>query len=149
MVVLFLPGEHFLSAALERRQDLLEAALSKKVLIATPVTLVSVLKGVAYGWRQERLAENAGELRKIAAEFYDRARTFGDLYADAGRHLARAIDAYNRSVASWDARLLPSLKRMRELGAGGTAEPVEPPRIDRGAREPQPVEGRESLYHQQ
>lgn len=146
MVVLFLPGEPFLSAALERRQDLLETALAKKVLIATPVTLVSVLKGVAYGWRQERLAKNAEELRRIAGEFYDRVRTFGDLYADAGRHLGRAIESYNRSVASWDARLLPSLKRMRELGVGGTAEAPEPPRIDTGARDPQGVEPRDGPY---
>jgi DNA recombination protein RmuC len=118
MVVLFLPGEHFLSAALERKQDLLDAALSKKVLIATPVTLVSVLKGVAYGWRQEKLAKNAEELRRIAGEFHERVRTFGDVYIESGRHLQRAMEAYNKSVASWDARLLPSLKRMRELGVG-------------------------------
>src|SRR5262249_9163288 len=74
MVVLFLAGEHFLSAALERDRDLLETALGKKVLIATPVTLVSVLKGVAYGWRQERLATNADELRRIAGEFHERVR---------------------------------------------------------------------------
>jgi DNA recombination protein RmuC len=140
MVVLFLPGEHFLSAALERRPDLLDAALAKKVLIATPVTLVSVLKGVAYGWRQELLAQNAAELRKIAGEFYERARIFGELYADSGRHLARAVEAYNRSAASWDVRLLPSLQRMKELGAGGAADPPEPPRIDSAAREPRGVE---------
>ena len=118
MVVLFLPGEHFLSAALERKQDLLDAALARKVLIATPVTLVSVLKGIAFGWRQERLAKNAEELRRIAGEFYDRAKTFGEAHAEAGRNLQRAIESYNKSVASWDARLLPSLKRMRELGVG-------------------------------
>lgn len=140
MVVLFLPGEHFLGAALERRPDLLEAALARKVLIATPVTLVSVLKGVAYGWRQEVLAENAAELRKIAGEFYERARIFGDLYADSGRHLARAVEAYNRSAASWDARLLPSLQRMKELGAGGAADPPQPPHIDTAARQPRGIE---------
>jgi len=139
MVVLFLPGEHFLSAALERKQDLLDAALARKVLIATPVTLVSVLKGVAYGWRQEKLAKNAEELRRIAAEFHERVRTFGDAYVDAGRNLQRAIDAYNKSVSSWDARLLPSLKRMKELGVGG-AETPQPIPIDSIARVPRPVD---------
>jgi len=139
MVVLFLPGEHFLSAALERRQDLLDAALARKVLIATPVTLVSILKGVAYGWRQEKLAKNAEELRRIAGEFHERVRTFGEVYVESGRHLQRAVEAYNKSVASWDARLLPSLKRMRELGVGGT-EPSEPAQIDVIARIARPVE---------
>jgi DNA recombination protein RmuC len=136
MVVLFLPGEHFMSAALERNRDLLEAALAKKVLLATPVTLVSILKGVSYGWRQERLAKNAEELRRIAGEFHDRIRAFAEFYADSGRHLSKAVEAYNRSVASWDARLLPSLKRMRELGVGGSAEPPQPTRIDTAARQP-------------
>jgi DNA recombination protein RmuC len=137
MVVLFLPGEHFMSAALERNRDLLEAALAKKVLLATPVTLVSILKGVSYGWRQERLAKNAEELRRIAGEFHERVRSFADSYADSGRHLSKAIDAYNRSVGSWDARLLPSLKRMRELGVGVSAELPQPARIDTAARQPE------------
>jgi DNA recombination protein RmuC len=137
MVVLFLPGEHFMSAALERNRDLLESALAKKVLLATPVTLVSILKGVSYGWRQERLAKNAEELRRIAGEFHERVRAFADFYADSGRHLSKAIEAYNRSVASWDARLLPSLKRMRELGVGASAEPPQPARIDTAARQPE------------
>jgi len=137
MVVLFLAGDHFLSAALERDPDLLEKALARKVVLATPVTLISVLKGVAYSWRQERLAENAGELRRIAAEFYDRLRGFAEAYADSGRHLARAIDAYNRSAGSWDARVLPSLRRMRDLGAGGADEAPQLPRVDAAAREPQ------------
>jgi DNA recombination protein RmuC len=136
MVVLFLPGEHFLSAALEQKQDLLEDALARKVLIATPVTLVSVLKGVAYGWRQERLARNAEELRRIAGEFHERVRVFGEAFAESGRHLSRAVEAYNKSVASWDARMLPALKRMRELGVGGSAEPPEPARIEGEVRRP-------------
>jgi DNA recombination protein RmuC len=138
MVVMFLAGDHFLSAALERDAELLERALAKKVLLATPVTLISVLKGVAYGWRQERLAQNAVELRRIAGEFQERIRAFADFYADSGRHLARAVDAYNRSAASWESRLLPSLKRMRELGAGAAQEAAEPPRIDVAVREPAP-----------
>ncbi len=126
MVVLFLAGDHFLSAALERDPDLLERALARKVLLATPVTLVSVLKGVSYGWRQERLAQNAGEIRRIAGEFYDRVRIFAEFYADSGRQLAKAVEAYNRSAGSWDARLLPSLKRMRELGVGAGDEAAQP-----------------------
>ena len=118
MVVLFLAGDHFLSAALERDPELLERALARKVLLATPVTLISVLKGVSYGWRQEKLAQNAGELRRIAAEFHDRVRVFAEFYVDSGRALAKAVDSYNRSAGSWEARLLPSLQRMRELGVG-------------------------------
>ena len=135
MVILFLPGDHFLGAALERDPELLERALAKKVLIASPVTLVSVLKGAGYGWRQERLTRNAEELRRIAGEFYDRVRVFAEAYAESGRNLAKAVQAYNRSVASWESRLEPSLKRMRELGAGGAGEIVDPARIDAAPRD--------------
>ena len=117
MVVMFLAGDHFLAAALEHEPDLLEKALARKVLLATPVTLISILKGAAYTWRQEKLTENAAELRKLSAELYDRVRVFAESYTEAGRNLAKAVDSYNRSAASWDARLTPSLKRMRELGA--------------------------------
>lgn len=136
MVVLFLAGDHFLSAALARDPELLERALARKVLLATPVTLVSVLKGVSYGWKQERLAQNAGEIRKIAGEFYDRIRSFAESYADSGRHLAKAVEAYNRSAGSWEARMLPSLKRMRELGAGSGDDALAPAHIDTAVREP-------------
>src|SRR6266853_4139399 len=142
MVVLFLAGDHFLSAALERDPELLERALARKVLIATPVTLISVLKGVSYGWRQEKLARNAEELRRIGAEFYDRLRAFAEVYAESGRHLSRALDAYNRSAGSWDARVLPSLRRMSELGAGGSQEPPQILPVDGAVREPHPLVSR-------
>jgi DNA recombination protein RmuC len=135
VVVLFLPGDHFLSAALERDPELLERALAKKVLIATPVTLVSILKGVAHGWRQERLAKNADELRRIASEFYDRMRIFADAYLESGRQLGKAVEAYNRSASSWESRLEPSLTRMRELGVGGSAEVAGPVPIEITPRE--------------
>ena len=139
MVVLFMAGDHFLAAALERDPELLEKALARKVLLATPVTLVSVLKGVAYTWRQEKLAQNAGELRKLGAELYDRVRVFADSYSEAGRNLAKAVDAYNRSAASYESRLVPSLKRMRELGVGGndggTDHVPQPPRLDAVVRD--------------
>lgn len=139
MVVLFLAGDHFLSAALERDPDLLERALARKVLLATPVTLISVLKGVAYGWRQEKLAQNAVELRRVASEFHDRVRLYADFYVETGRALAKAVDSYNRSAGSWESRLLPSLKRMRELGVG-TDDAPQPTAIDAAVREPRPME---------
>jgi len=137
LVVLFLAGDHFLAAALERDPELLEKAIARKVLLATPVTLVSVLKGVAYTWRQEKLAQNAGELRRLSAELYDRVRVFSDAYADAGRNLAKAVDAYNRSAGSWESRLLPSLKRMRDLGVGPDGDAPQPPRLESAVKEPQ------------
>jgi DNA recombination protein RmuC len=137
MTVLFLPGDHILGAALQRDPELLERALARKVMLATPVTLISVLKGVAYTWRQEQLAANAEELRRIAAEFQDRMRAYAEFYADSGRHLAKAVDSYNRSVASWEARLQPSLRRMRELGVGSGSAAPEPVRIEAAVREPQ------------
>ncbi|HLH39251.1 MAG TPA: DNA recombination protein RmuC [Bryobacteraceae bacterium] len=144
MVVLFLAGDHFLSAALERDPELLERALARKVLLATPVTLISVLKGIAYGWRQERLAESADEVRRIAGEFQERARVFAESYADAGRHLAKAVEAYNRSAGSWETRLGPSLRRMRELGVGAR-DAAGPSIIDTPVREPRsaPPEARQ------
>jgi DNA recombination protein RmuC len=136
MVILFLAGDHFLNAALERQPDLLERAVQRKVLIATPMTLISVLKGVSYGWRQETLAENAESIRKIGSEFYDRLRAFADVYSDTGRHLARAVEAYNRSAGTWDARVLPSLRRVSELGVGSGAEPPAVPPADGAIRQP-------------
>jgi len=130
MVVLFLAGDHFLNAALEREPDLLERAVQRKVLIATPMTLISVLKGVAYGWREETLAENAETIRKVGSEFYDRLRAFADVYGDVGRHLGRAVEAYNRSAGSWDARVLPSLRKLSELGVGTGDEPPAVPPAD-------------------
>ena len=116
LVVLFLPGDHFFSAALEANPDLIEDALARKVVIATPVTLISMLKGIAYGWGQEQLAENAEAIRAVASELYDRVQLVHDHYADTGRLLEKTVESYNRSVGSWDSRLVPALRKMRELG---------------------------------
>jgi DNA recombination protein RmuC len=140
MVVLFLPGDQFFSAALEHNPTLIEDALDRKVLLATPTTLISVLKGISYGWRQQQLAENAELIRKVAAEFYDRLQVMHEYYEDAGKHLERAVDAYNRSVASWESRLLPSLRKVRELGAVSGEEPSAPERIDLVPRNPKRID---------
>ena len=136
LVVLFLPGDHFFSAALEANPELIEEALERKVVIATPVTLISVLKGIAYGWNQEQLAENAAEIRRVASELYDRVGAVYDHYADTGRLLEKTVEAYNRSVGSWDTRLVPGLRKMRELGVSSGNEPDAPEQIDLIVRRP-------------
>lgn len=141
LVVLFLPGDHFFSAALESRPDLIEEAISRKVVIATPVTLISVLKGIAYGWNQEQLAENAEEIRRVASEMYERVQLVQEHYSDTGRLLEKTVEAYNRSVGSWDSRLVPSLRKMRELGVSNGDEPQAPEQIDLLARRPRAVNG--------
>ncbi len=141
LVVLFLPGDHFFSAALESRPDLIEEALARKVVIATPVTLISVLKGIAYGWNQEQLAENAEEIRRLASEMYDRVQLVEEHYSDTGRLLEKTVEAYNRSVGSWDSRLVPALRKMRELGVASGDEPQAPEQIDLLARRPRAVSG--------
>ncbi len=141
LVVLFLPGDHFFSAALEIRPDLIEEALAKKVVIATPVTLISVLKGIAYGWNQEQLAENAEEIRRVASEMYERVQSVQEHYSATGRLLEKTVAAYNSSVGSWDSRLVPALRKMRELGVANGAEPEAPEQIDLIARRPRAVNG--------
>jgi len=141
LVVLFLPGDHFFSAALESRPDLIEEALLRKVVIATPVTLISVLKGIAYGWNQEQLAENAEEIRRVASEMYDRVQLVQEHYSHTGQLLEKTVEAYNRSVGSWDSRLVPALRKMRELGVASGDEPEAPEQIDLLARRPRAVSG--------
>jgi DNA recombination protein RmuC len=139
LVVLFLPGDHLLSAALEQNPDLIEEAIQKKIVIATPVTLISILKGIAYGWKQEQLAENAEQIRRVAVEFYDRVQTVQQYYADAGRQLEKSVECYNRSVASWDARMLPALRKLQDLGISEGSEPVSAEVIDVVTRRPRAV----------
>jgi DNA recombination protein RmuC len=139
MVVLFLPGDHFLAAALEVRPDLVDEAVDKRVLIATPVTLISVLKGIAYGWSQEQLAENALEIREVASQIHDRLHMVWQHYADTGRQLEKTVASYNKSVGSWDTRLLPIIRKMQDLGVKPDAGecPLEP--IDVMTRTPSPL----------
>jgi DNA recombination protein RmuC len=139
LVVLFLPGDHFFSAALESHPTLIEDALDRRVLVATPVTLISVLKGIGYAWRQERLAENAEEIRKLSAEFFDRLTLFASHYSETGKQLTRAVEAYNRSVGSWETRLQPAVRRLKDLG-GASEDNLELEPIDTQPRALRPAE---------
>lgn len=131
-VVLFLPGESFFSAALQEESDLLEYAADRKVILATPTTLIALLKAVAYGWRQQRAAERAEEIRELGSELYERLRGMASEMAVLGNQLERTVQSYNRVLGAWETRAMPGARRMHELGAGGgdaidTGRPVDTP----------------------
>ena len=133
-VLLFLPGETFYSAALENDPKLIEDGVRQGVIIATPTTLIALLKAVSYGWRQEQMARNAVDVGKLGKDLYDRLRTFTNYFSDIGRGLERALDSYNRGVGSLETRVLVAARRFKEHGAlaGEEIEVLEP--IDKSAR---------------
>ncbi|MBW4052256.1 MAG: DNA recombination protein RmuC [Proteobacteria bacterium] len=130
--VLFLPGDQFLSAALAQRPELLETALKQGVIIATPSTLIALLKTVAYGWRQTAVAQNAALIRELGQELYRRLGTFTSHLERLGGRLGAAVDAYNSAVGSLERQVLPQARRFPELGVTADAalaqlEPIEQP----------------------
>ncbi len=135
-VVLFLPGESFFSAAAEADASLLEDALASGVVIASPTTLIALLKAVAYGWKQQQIAENAQRISDLGRELHDRIRTFIKHIADMGGGLEKAVASYNKAVGSLETRLLPSARRFRDLGAADTGEIAELEAIDQVPRLP-------------
>ena len=123
-VVLFLPGESFFSAACERDPSLVEFAVQQGVVPASPTTLITVLKAVAYGWQQQRIAKSAEEIRDLGHDLYDRLGNFAEPYGKVRRGLETAVNAYNASVASLEGRLLPTARKFRDL-VGATGEEIE------------------------
>lgn len=134
-VVLFLPGDHFLTAALQADNQLLDRALSRRVLLATPTTLIALLKAAAYGWRQESVSRNAEEISTLGRTLYDRIAGFADNLERIGRGLDGALKGYNSAVGSFEGMLLPGARKFAELGAKGAKEVNPPAVIDATARE--------------
>ncbi len=140
-VVLFLPGEAFHAAALERDPSLLEAGVAQRVLIASPTTLIALLRAAAYGWRQERVAESAAQVSALGRELSERLAVFTSHLADVGASLDQAVTRYNRAIGSFDARVLVAARKFTELGAGpANADALDAPaQLERQARAPAPA----------
>lgn len=136
-VVLFIPGDQFLSAAMEVDPKLMEDAMSDKVVLATPSSLVALLRAVAYGWRQETLAENAEQIRCVGIDLYERLSTFAEHLDKLGSSLNRSVESYNKAVGSFDTRVLPGAKKFNEMGIEGKKQVVELKPVE---RMPRPVQ---------
>lgn len=115
-VVLFVPGDHFLSAGLEQDNELLEYALSNKVVLATPTSLIALLRAVAFGWRQQAVARNADQIQSLGEELHQRMLTFVDHISKLGASLSNSVDHYNRAVGSLERSVLPGARKFTELG---------------------------------
>jgi len=123
-VVMFIPGENFFAAAIERDPDLFEEAIGQRVLIVTPTTLIALAKAIAFGWRQEKLADDAQEIARLGRELFRRLAAMGGHVVDVGKGLESAVKHYNSFVGSLESRVMPQARRFNEIEVDGTQEPL-------------------------
>jgi DNA recombination protein RmuC len=133
-VVLFLPGEALLSAALDGAPDLLEYGAERSVIVATPTTLIALLRSVAFGWRQESLARDARDIAALGREVYERLSTMGGHFAGLGRSLKAAVDAYNKTVGSMETRVFVSARKLADYRVSDD-ELTTPSQVEVGPRQ--------------
>jgi DNA recombination protein RmuC len=133
-VILFIPGETFLSAALEQDPALIEDGVNQQVIIATPTTLIALLRAVSYGWRQETIAESARAVSELGRELYTRLATLTEHFAKVGRGLETAVRSYNETVGSLETRVLPSARKFKEHGVSPAGELAPLNIVDRSVR---------------
>lgn len=136
-VVIFLPGEAFFSAALEQDPDLIQYGTSENVLLATPTTLIALLKAAAYGWRQEAIADEAKEISALGRELYERLTTQTEHYEDVGKSLKRAVEAYNKSIRSMESRVLVTARKFEGLAGDSKKKLPMPEPIDELPKNPE------------
>jgi DNA recombination protein RmuC len=134
LVVLFLPGESFFSAALEQDRQLMDDGMQKKVVLATPTTLIALLRSAAYLWQQEKITQNARQISELGKELYDRMKTFLSHFQSVGSSLGRAVESYNKAVGSMESRVLVSARKFKELGAAAGDEIAELEPVDEAPR---------------
>jgi DNA recombination protein RmuC len=127
-VVLFLPGDQFLSAALQENPGLIDDSLRQNVMLATPTSLVALLKALSYGWKQTILADNAAEIRRLGEDLYKRLAVFGEHLGKLGKSLGSSVDSFNKAVGSLEQQVLPAARRFPELGlrVNREIEPIDP-----------------------
>lgn len=134
-VVMFVPGDHFIDAALSRRPDLLDVAAQQGVILASPSTLIGLLRAVAVGWREHALTEQAAELFELGKELHDRAATAFEHAGKLGDSIRQAVERYNRLVGSIDSRMMPTLKKFEDAGAKSGKSLDTPKRVEGTPRE--------------
>jgi DNA recombination protein RmuC len=149
-VVMFLPGEHLCSAALEADPGLLQDAMTQRVLIATPTTLLAMLYAVGYGWQQERVAESAQAVSELGRELHGRLAKLSSLLSTLGTRLNSAVKAYNETVGSYESRVIPAARRFEDHGAASAGR--ELPQLEQvttSARSVARLEGEEEATVEQ
>ena len=134
IVVMFVPGESLLTSALQGDPDLLEYAMNRGVMLASPLTLIALLRAIAYGWQQETVTRNAQEISDLGRQLYDRIAKLAEHFENVGRSLARAVQAYNGAVGTLETRVLVTARRLKDKGVTASGEFAQPETIDQTPR---------------